>query len=96
MEHIISTSSGDAELMEAYEVHRRNGNGDGIGIDSDTPTEAAEREGWTVIRSIYDATNQPGVPVLAEDAGGYLWVVNDIHGPWAIQVAEPSSREASL
>ena len=87
MTNEITINSTDAELMAAYETHRRNANGEAIGHEKDTPTEAVEREGWTVLRTIYGGTNHPGSPVLANDAAGRLWVVNDIDGPWAIQLA---------
>lgn len=84
----ITINSTDKDLMAAYEAHRRNGNGEAAGKDSDTCAEAAEREGWTVIRHIYAGTKQPGKPVLAQAPLGDLWVVNDLDGPWAIQIAE--------
>ena len=42
----------------------------------------------TVIRAIYAGTNHPGTPVLATDAAGRLWVVNDENGPWAIELLD--------
>lgn len=87
----ITINSTDEELMAAYETHRRNGNGEQAGKDDDTCAEAAEREGWTIMRHIYAGTNQPGTPVLAQTLLGDLWVVNDLDGPWAIQVSDVSA-----
>lgn len=84
----LTTESTDAELMEAFESLRRQACGEGIGSKDQTPAQAVESEGWTRIRTIYQATNCPGTPVLAQDPADGLWVVDDIYGPWAIQVAE--------
>jgi hypothetical protein len=84
----VNAQSTGADLMAAYETHRRNANGEAIGAANDTPAEAVEREGWTVLRAICGGTNCPGTPVLAQDEAERLWVVNDVEGPWAIQVAE--------
>lgn len=86
-ENTITIHSTDEDLMEVYEAHRRNANGEAAGNEADSPAEAAEREGWTVIRTIVSGTNHPGCPVLAQDSADRLWVINDLDGPWAIQVA---------
>lgn len=84
---ILTIHSADAELMERFESLRRQACGEGIGLEGQTPAEAVAQESWTLIRTIYSGTNQPGTPVLAEDAAGHLCVVNDLDGPWAIEVA---------
>lgn len=94
-ENEITINSTDEELMAAYETARRNANGEAIGVETDTPAEAVARAretneiiGMTVIRTIYSDTNQPGTPVFATDTAERLWVVNDLAGPWAIQLAD--------
>ena len=84
----VGTDSTDEELMACYESNRRNGNGEAIGEVSQSPSEAVKSEGWTLVRAILKGTNCPGTPVLAKDAADRIWVVNDLDGPWAIQVAE--------
>ena len=84
----VGTDSTDEELMACYESNRRNGNGEAIGEVGQSPSEAVKSEGWTLVRAILKGTNCPGTPVLAKDAADRIWVVNDLDGPWAIQVAE--------
>jgi hypothetical protein len=84
----LTVDSTDEELMEAYELHRRNANGQAVGEITDTCEQAAQREEWEVIRHIYGGTNQPGKPVLARSISGDLWVINDLDGPWGILVQE--------
>jgi hypothetical protein len=83
MKQLIST---DLELMAAYRAGNDAGDGEVCGEENDSPREAAEREDWTVIRSIYEGTNEPGTPVLADDGAGALYVVCDVNGPWAVRV----------
>jgi hypothetical protein len=93
----ITKQSTDTEIMAAYESLREQACGEAIGRSSDmTPAEAVEAEpGWTLLRAIHSGTNCPGTPVLARDAAGRLWVVNDLDGPWAIMVeAELTDEEA--
>ncbi len=94
-EQILDLS--DAELMERYKAEQEKGNGEAIGEPHHTPREACEAEEWRIIRAIHAGTNVPGTPVLAVhevelQGGGSLiegvWVVNDVNGPWAIQVWE--------
>ncbi len=86
MENTLTTQSTHTELLAEFESLRRQACGEAIGEADQTPAEAAEAEGWTVIRAIYNSTNVPGTPVLAQDSRGSLYVVNDLDGPWAIQV----------
>lgn len=90
---MVDIHSTDEELMAAFEIHRANGNGEPIGNEADTParaviraSESGEVIGMTVVRAIYAGTNHPGTPVLATDIAERLWIVNDLNGPWAIQV----------
>lgn len=84
----VTAQSTDLELMDAYESFRRQACGEAIGEVKQTPADAVTSEGWEVLRTIYAGTNQPGTPVLAKDAADRLWIVNDLDGPWAIQVSE--------
>lgn len=84
----ITKSSSDVDVMAEFESLRAQACGEGIGERDQTPQEAAEAEGWTMLRSIKEGTNVPGTPVLAEDARGRLWLVNDLDGPWAIMLTE--------
>lgn len=88
MTQTITINSTDEELMERFESERRMANGEVIGADDQTPAEAVESEGWTLIRAIHSGTNIPGTPVFAKGPDDRLWVVNDLDGPWAIQVSE--------
>jgi hypothetical protein len=90
---MITKESSDTELMAAFDALRSQACGDTLGDLSDSPREAVERAnetgevlGMTVIRTIYAGTNCPGTPVFATDAAHRLWVVNDLDGPWAIEV----------
>jgi hypothetical protein len=81
----ITVSSGDADLMKAFEAKRQQGGGGEIGELGETPHDAAENTGWKVIRSIHSDTDRVCTAVLAQDQRGDLWVVND-PGPWAVRV----------
>ena len=81
----ISISSTDADLMQAFEVKRREGSGGEIGEINETPHQAAVSTGWKVIREIQSGTNWTGTAVLAQDLAGDLWVVSG-PGPWAVRV----------
>jgi hypothetical protein len=88
MANTITIGSTDSEIMAEFESLRRQACGWEIGQKDQTPRDAAESEGWTVIRAIYTGTNVPGTPVLAQDIAENLFVVNDLDGPWAIQVTD--------
>lgn len=87
MENTVTANSTDAEIMDVFDSLRRQACGEAIGSADQTPEMAAVEEGWTIIRSICQGTNCPGIPVLVRDGRSDLWVVNDIEGPWAIQIA---------
>lgn len=70
----------EQEAMQMFESLRQQACGEAIGKDSDSPLEAAEREGWEVLRE-WSKDH-----VLAANGAGELWVVCDIYGPWAIQI----------
>jgi hypothetical protein len=78
--------SSDSDLMAAYRARNDAGEGERIGEGFDSPRRAAEREEWTVIRAIYEDTNDPGTPVLADDGAGALYVICELYGPWAVRV----------
>lgn len=84
----LTADNSDTELMDRFESLRRQACGEPIGDQEQTPTEAVGYEGWMLIRALHQGTNSPGTPVLAQDAAGRLWIVNDLDGPWAIQIAE--------
>jgi hypothetical protein len=86
MKNIITVDSTDVELIQAYHVGNDAGYGVACGYENHSPRDAAEWEGWTVIRSIYGGTNEPGIPVLATDSAGRLYVVCNVNGPWAVMV----------
>jgi len=83
---LTANSTDDIELMDAFRDGNNEGDGEEIGETSDTPEQAAVREDWTVIRHIWEGTNCPGSPVLADDGAGALYVVCDVNGPWAVRV----------
>lgn len=85
---MITTTSSDTELMKEFDSLRAQACGEAIGERDQKPAEAVAAEGWKEIRRIYSGTNVPGQPVFAEDLRGRLYVVADLDGPWAIQVAE--------
>jgi hypothetical protein len=84
----IDRNTSDLELMGRFHSLRQQACGEEIGSSDQTPAEAVASEGWTLVRRIIRGTNYPGTPVLAEDAAGRLWVVDDLDGPWGIIVAE--------
>lgn len=95
MTQTITINSTDEELMAEFESLREQACGEQIGEPSDTPAGAVARAsetnevvGMEVIRAIHSGTNVPGTPVFARDLADRLWVVNDLDGPWAIQVSE--------
>jgi hypothetical protein len=92
MENVLTIDSTDSEIMAEFESLRAQACGWEIGEKDQTPREAAEAEGWTVVRVIYASTNVPGTPVLAQDLAENLFVVNDLDGPWAIEVAEAPAQ----
>jgi hypothetical protein len=77
----------DADLMAAFEARRSQNRGGEIGQADQSPHEAAESTGWRVVRAIHSGTNGNGTAVLAQDAWGALWVVDD-PGPWAVRVTD--------
>lgn len=76
------TISTENEAMQMFEDLRRQACGEAIGSDTQSPYEAAEAEGWEVLREWHERR------VLAQDGAGNLWVVCDIYGPWAIRIQE--------
>jgi hypothetical protein len=86
MENTLTRQSTDIELMTAYENLNAEGCGEAVGNDKDSPAEAAAAAGMQVIRRIYAGTNCPGNPCLAEDNLGGLWIIDDLNGPWAVEV----------
>jgi hypothetical protein len=82
----VILKSSDSDLMAAYRAGADAGEGQEIGEEKDSPAQAAEREEWTVIRAIWEDTNEPGTPVLADDGAGALYVICETHGPWAVRV----------
>lgn len=88
----FTIANSDFELMREFESLRRQACGAPIGEEDQTPAEAAEAEGLTVIRAIHGGTNVPRTPVLAKDPRGSLYVVNDLDGPWCIQISEKEAK----
>jgi hypothetical protein len=85
---MITKNSTDEELMDAFEAGNNAGKGFGAGETTDTPTEAADREEYVILRrSIEGGTNNPGEPVFCED-GDDLIVIANVHGPWAVTVSD--------
>ncbi len=63
----MKANSTNQELMDAFEAGNNAGEGFGAGEEKDTPSEAADREEYVTLRSIWDGTNCPGEPVFCED-----------------------------
>ena len=83
----ITKNSTDQELMDAFEAGNNAGNGFGPGEGDETPFEAADAEGYIILRAIEGGTNCPGEPVFCED-GDDLIVIANVNGPWAVTVGK--------
>ena len=66
----------DAELLAAYADRLREGKGYQIGVPDNAPSAGAKARGWTVLRHLVTGAHSPGVPVLARDEKGLLWVID--------------------
>jgi len=77
----------DAAINKTYEEQMSQGLGESVGEDGDTPREAAEREGWHVMRT-WDTRATKIECVVAQDCLGRIWAIEYADdGPWAIMLA---------
>ena len=85
----ITTHSTDQELMDAFAAGNHAAEGFGPGEPTDTPSEAADREQYVILRDIWDGTNTPGEPVFCQDGDDLIVIANCVsNGPWAVTVGK--------
>lgn len=87
----------NSDLLALYDTRRRDADGEAAGSapagmeSKESVSDAVAHEGWDVVR---DLSDRPDVETLLARDGDTLYIVSDVHGPWAIQLtfADGSDR----